>query len=249
MSVGTVLVTGAARRIGRSIALELAGAGYDVAVHFHSSRKEAEATASEIRNLGRRAALVEADLGDEAKVETIIANAARELGPLTALVNNASIFVDDRVETATRKTWDAHIGTNLRAPLVLSQTFAKQLPAGREGAIVNLLDQAVWNLTPQFLSYTVSKMGLWTLTRTLAQALAPRIRVNGVGPGPTLKAATQTEANFARQVEGTLLKRAPTPADIAEAVRYLLAAKAVTGQMIAVDSGEHLVRQSGTELE
>jgi NAD(P)-dependent dehydrogenase (short-subunit alcohol dehydrogenase family) len=195
--------------------------------------------------LGRKAVLVEADLADEIQVEMIVPNATKALGPLTALVNNASIFRDDRIDNATRASWDMHIETNLRAPLVLSQAFAKQLPAGMDGAIVNMLDQAVWKLTPQFLSYTVSKSALWTLTRTLAQALAPRIRVNGIGPGPTLKAAKQSAENFAKQVEATLLKRAPTPADIAEAVRYLLSAKAVTGQMIAVDSGEHLAWATG----
>ena len=249
MNAGTVLVTGAARRLGRAIALDLAQAGYDVAVHFNSSRSDAEVTASEITKLGRRAALIEADLSDEIQVETIVPNAMRELGPLTALVNNASIFKDDRIENATRASWDMHIETNLRAPLVLSQALAKQLPAGREGSIVNMLDQAVWKLTPQFLSYTVSKAGLWTLTRTLAQALAPRIRVNGVGPGPTLKAEKQSERHFTRQVDATLLKRPVEPADIAAAVRYLLSAKAVTGQMIAVDSGQHLAWQTGDQYD
>ena len=171
MSAGVVLVTGAARRLGRAIALDLAAAGYDVAVHFNSSRDDAEITASEVVKLGRKATLVEADLADEMQVETIVPNATKVLGPLTALVNNASIFRDDRIDNATRASWDMHIETNLRAPLVLAQAFAKQLPAGRDGAIVNMLDQAVWKLTPQFLSYTVSKSALWTLTRTLAQAL------------------------------------------------------------------------------
>lgn len=247
MSEGAVLVTGAARRLGRAIALELARAGYDIAVHFNASRADAEGTAAEVRKLGRKAALVEANLAVEAQVLTIIPKAVGELGPLTGLVNNASIFKDDRIDTATRETWDMHIETNLRAPLVLAQTFAKQLPADREGSIVNMLDQAVWRVHPQFLSYLVSKMGLWGLTQTLAQALAPRIRVNGIGPGPTLKAAQQTAENFAKQVDATLLKRAPKPEDIASAVRYLMSAKAVTGQMIAVDSGEHLVWQTGYE--
>lgn len=245
MSAGTVLVTGAARRLGRAIVLELAGAGYDVAVHFNSSHDDAEITASEVRKLGCKAALIEADLSDEIQVETIVPAAARALGPLTALVNNASVFKDDRIETMTRASWDMHIETNLRAPLVLSQAFARQLPEGQDGAIVNIIDQAVWKLTPHFLSYLVSKAGMWTLTQTLAQGLAPRIRVNGVGPGPTLKAAQQSAANFARQVDATLLKRAPELTDIAGAVRYLLAAKAVTGQMIAVDSGEHLAWATG----
>lgn len=247
--MSAALVTGAARRLGRAIALELASAGYDIAVHFNSSRADAEATAAEVRKRGRKAALVEADLSNEAQVDTIVPNAVREIGPLTVLVNNASVFKDDRIETMTRASWDLHIETNLRAPLVLAQAFAKQLPAGADGVIVNMLDQAVWKLKPQFLSYTVSKTGLWTLTRTLAQGLAPRIRVNGIGPGPTLKAAQQSPENFARQVDGTLLKRAPTPEDIAAAVRYLVSAKAVTGQMIAVDSGEHLAWDTGDQFE
>ena len=247
--MSAALVTGAARRLGRAVALELAAAGYDIAVHFNSSRADAESTAAEVRKLGRKAAIVEGDLSNESQVATIVPNAVREVGPLTVLVNNASVFKDDRIETMTRATWDLHIETNLRAPLVLAQAFAKQLPANADGVIVNMLDQAVWKLTPQFLSYTVSKTGLWTLTRTLAQALAPRIRVNGIGPGPTLKAAQQSPENFARQVDATLLKRGPTPEDIAAAVRYLVSAKTVTGQMIAVDSGQHLVWDTGDRFE
>ena len=196
--------------------------------------------AAEVKALGRRAALIEGDLADETQVVTFVSRASAALGPVTALVNCASVFEDDRIATMTRASWDKHIETNLRAPLVLSQTFAKQLPTGMDGAIVNIIDQVVLNLTPQFLSYTVSKAGLWTLTQTLAQALAPRIRVNAVAPGPSLKAARQSQANFDAQVQATLLKRPSEPADIADAVHYLLTARAVTGQMIAVDSGQHL---------
>jgi NAD(P)-dependent dehydrogenase (short-subunit alcohol dehydrogenase family) len=238
--VSAVLVTGAAKRLGRAIALSLAATGYDVAIHFRSSKGEAESLAAEIGNLGRRTTLVDGDLADEASVQSIVPRASAALGGLTALVNSASVFEDDRVDTATRASWDKHLATNLRAPLVLSQAFAKQLPAGAAGAIVNIVDQAVLNLTPQFLSYTISKSGLWTLTQTLAQALAPRIRVNAVAPGPSLKAAKQTQANFDAHVQKTPLKRPSTPEDIAGAVHYLLSAPAVTGQMIIVDSGQHL---------
>jgi NAD(P)-dependent dehydrogenase (short-subunit alcohol dehydrogenase family) len=234
------LVTGAAKRLGRAIALRLARDGYDVAIHYRSSRPEAEAVAAEIKALGRRTALVEGELSREADVATLVPRASAALGPLTALVNSASVFEDDRVETATRESWDKHIDTNLRAPLVLSQAFAKQLPAGANGGIVNIIDQQVMNLTPQFLSYTVSKAGLWTLTRTLAQALAPRIRVNAVAPGPSLKAERQSQANFDAHVKATLLQRPSSPEDIAGAVAYLMSAPAVTGQMIVVDSGQHL---------
>ncbi|MEQ1863243.1 MAG: SDR family oxidoreductase [Micropepsaceae bacterium] len=238
--MSVVLITGAAKRLGRAIALKLAGAGYDIAIHYRSSRPDAETLAAEVKALGRRAALIEGDLAEEDQVATFVARAGTALGPLTGLINSASVFEDDRIATMTRASWDKHIETNLRAPLVLSQAFAKQLSTGADGAIVNIIDQAVLNLTPQFLSYTVSKAGLWTLTQTLAQALAPRIRVNAVAPGPSLKAARQSPANFEAQVQATLLKRPSEPADIASAVHYLLTARAVTGQMIAVDSGQHL---------
>lgn len=238
--MSVVLVTGAAKRLGRAIALRLADEGFDVAIHFRSSRADAELLAAEITAQGRRTALIEADLAAEAEVQEIVKRATGALGPLSALVNCASVFEDDRIESVSRASWDRHLETNLRAPLVLSQNFAAQVPAGGSGAIVNIIDQAVLNLTPQYLSYTVSKAALWTLTQTLAQALAPRIRVNAVAPGPSLKAERQSQANFERQVHATLLQRPSEPADIAGAVHYLLSARAVTGQMIAVDSGQHL---------
>jgi NAD(P)-dependent dehydrogenase (short-subunit alcohol dehydrogenase family) len=238
--MSAVLVTGAAKRLGRAIALKLAREGYDVAIHYRSSKSEAEAVAAEVKALGRRAALVDGELAIEGDVAKLVPRAVAVLGPLTALVNSASVFEDDRIETATRASWDKHLDTNLRAPLVLSQAFAKQLPTNVHGGIVNIIDQQVLNLTPQFLSYTVSKAGLWTLTRTLAQALAPRIRVNAVAPGPSLKAERQSQANFDAHVKATLLQRPSEPEDIAGAVAYLLAAPAVTGQMIVVDSGQHL---------
>jgi NAD(P)-dependent dehydrogenase (short-subunit alcohol dehydrogenase family) len=238
--MSVVLVTGAGKRLGRAIALTLARVGFDVAVHFRSSKADADAVAAEIKALGRRAALVDGELSKEADVAGIVPRAVSALGPLTALVNSASVFEDDRIDNVTRASWDKHLDTNLRAPLVLSQAFAAQLPAGASGGIVNLIDQQVLNLTPQFLSYTVSKAALWTLTQTLAQALAPRIRVNAVAPGPSLKAERQSQANFDAHVKATLLQRPSLPEDIAGAVAYLLSAPAVTGQMIVVDSGQHL---------
>ena len=179
------LVTGAGRRIGAAIARDLARHGWAVAIHYRGSRREAEALAREIEAAGGRAVTLACDLAREAEVETLIPRAVEALGPLTCLVNNASAFEMDKIDTATRESWDRHIETNLRAPLVLSQAFARQLPEEHAtGNIINMLDQRVWKLTPYFLSYTVAKSGLWTLTQTLALALAPRIRVNGIGPGP-----------------------------------------------------------------
>ena len=236
----TALVTGAARRIGRAIALDLARHGWAVAVHYHRSEEDAAEVVRRIAAEGGRAASLRADLAREEEAASLVERAAAELGPLTCLVNNASLFELDLADTVTRASWDAHLETNLRAPFVLTQAFARQLPEGESGHVINLLDQRVWNLTPYFVSYTVSKTGLWTLTRSLALALAPRIRVNAVGPGPALRSPRQAEADFARQCEATPLKRGTTPEEICDAVRFILAAPALTGQMIALDGGQHL---------
>jgi NAD(P)-dependent dehydrogenase (short-subunit alcohol dehydrogenase family) len=236
----TALVTGAGKRIGRAIALHLAGRGWSVGVHYGGSEREAREVVDEIRRRGGAAVALGADLGSERETERLVGRAVELLGPLGALVNNASRFEHDTAETATRASWDANLEVNLRAPFVLSQGFARQLPEGAPGAIVNVLDQRVLNLTPEFVSYTVSKSALWTLTRTLALALAPRIRVNGVGPGPTLPSRYQSEEQFAAQAQRTPLRRAATPEEVAEAVLFLMEAPAITGQMLAVDGGEHL---------
>ncbi len=238
--LGAVLVTGAAKRIGRAIALDFARAGWAVAVHYRQSRAEAEATVAEIARAGGRATTLQADLAREAETDALVRRATEALGPLTCLVNNASAFDNDRIDTVTRASWDAHMETNLRTPLVLSQAFARQLPPETDGNIVNLLDQRVWNPTPYFLSYTVSKVGLWALTRTLALALAPRIRVNAIGPGPTLPSPRQTAEQFARQCAAMPLGRGTTPEEICAALRFILSAPAMTGQMIALDGGQHL---------
>lgn len=234
------LVTGGAKRLGRAIALRLASGGWDVAIHYHHSQNEAEATAAEIRALGSRATLLQADLGQEEQVETLIPAAQRDLGLVTCLINNASVFEMDKVDTVTRESWDRHIETNLRAPFVLSQSMARALPQGESGNIVNMLDQRVWKLTPYFMSYTVAKMGLWTLTRTMALALAPNIRVNAIGPGPTLPSPRQSPEHFAAQSAAMPLGHGATPEEIAETVLYILGASSMTGQMIALDGGEHL---------
>lgn len=236
----TALVTGAGKRLGRAIALALAEAGYAVAVHYGEGAADADALVTEITGGGGRAVALAADLAKEDEVAGLIGRAAEALGPLDVLVNNASVFERDEALDATRESWDRHMEINLRAPFVLAQGLAQQLPGGAAGNIVNILDQRVENLTPHFVSYTLSKSGLWTLTRTLALALAPDIRVNAVGPGPVLPSPRQSQAQFDAQARATPLGRAVTPKEIADAVVFLLAAPSVTGQMIAVDGGQHL---------
>ncbi|CDO88260.1 short-chain dehydrogenase/reductase SDR [Mycobacterium triplex] len=236
----TALVTGAAKRIGRAIALELARGGYDVAIHFHRSWVDAETLAMEIGSLGRRTALIQADLADESAVEAILPEAITRLGSVDTLVNNASIYQSDDVLDVTRPSWDRHMAINLRAPFVLTQQFARLLPDDMHGAVVNLLDQAVWNLTPHAVSYTASKGALWTLTQSLALGLAPRIRVNGIGPGPVLPNTSQSPEQFEEHWSSLPLGRRILPADVARTARFLIESPSLTGQMIAVDGGEHL---------
>lgn len=244
------LVTGAAIRLGRAMALYLAGRGYDVAVHYSGSGDEAAATVAEIRAMGRQAVALQADLLDPAQVAALVPSAVQGLaGPLTLLVNSASIFEYDTVTTATAASWDRHIGSNLRAPFFLSQAFAAQAPKALPDAkdeplaqamILNMLDQRVLKLTPEFITYSLAKNALWALTRTLAQALAPDIRVNGIGPGPTLQGTRQSDSHFNKQRQATILHRGSSPDEICAALGYLLDAPGVTGQMIAVDGGQHL---------
>ncbi len=230
------------------MALSLAARGHDVAIHYHRSADAAEVVAAEARALGVRAVTLAADLLDDAQTETLIPAAAEALGPLSVLVNNASVFDYDNIRTATRDTWDRHFQSNLRAPFVLTQMFAAQAPrADRSGdepraraLIVNMLDQRVLKLTPEFSTYTLAKMGLWALTRTAAQGLAPDVRVNAIGPGPTLRGARQSEDHFARQRGATILERGADPADVTAALGYFLDAPSVTGQLICTDGGQHL---------
>ena len=244
------LVTGAAQRLGRAMALYLAGRGHDVAVHYAGSAAAAQAVVAEIRAMGRQAVALQADLLEEAASTALLPRAAEALGgPITCLVNNASIFEYDNVATATRHSWDRHLESNLRAPFVLTQAMAAQgltavTDAGGEprasGLVVNMIDQRVLKPTPEFMTYTIAKMGLWAMTRTTAQALAPAIRVNAIGPGPTLQGHRQSAAHFAAQRANTVLGRGADPADITAALGYLLDAPAVTGQLLCVDGGQHL---------
>lgn len=248
------LVTGGAQRIGAALCRKLAARGADVAIHCHASRDQAEALADELRSTGVRAVVVVADLLDRTETASVIPAAAAALGrPLTVLVNNASIFEYDTIATATFESWDRHIGSNLRAPFELIQAFAAQAPEATpdpsghpvaRARIVNMIDQRVRKLTPAFATYTIAKMGLWALTRTAAQGLAPHIRVNAIGPGPTLRGTRQTDAHFAGQQAATLLGRGSDPAEIALTLAYLLDAPGVTGQLICVDGGQHLAWQT-----
>jgi NAD(P)-dependent dehydrogenase (short-subunit alcohol dehydrogenase family) len=250
----TALVTGAAKRLGRAMAMELARQGHDVAVHYAGSAAEAEATAQEIRPLGRNAVTLQADLTVENEAQALLPRAAEALGrPVTVLVNNASIFEHDTVESATRESWDRHLESNLRAPFVLTQALAAQVPQAEpdetgepqaQGLVVNMIDQRVRKLTPDFMTYTIAKMGLWAFTRTAAQGLAPHVRVNAIGPGPTLQGARQSARHFAGQRAATVLGRGADAEGICDALRYLLTARAVTGQLICVDGGQHLAWQT-----
>jgi NAD(P)-dependent dehydrogenase (short-subunit alcohol dehydrogenase family) len=234
------LVTGGAQRIGRALALALAEDGFAVAIHHRGSHAAAENLVALIRNKGGMAIALAADLADEVAVRKLLPGAEQALGPIGCLVNNAGVFASDTVETATRESWELHLAINLRAPFVLIQDFAARLPKSAGGLVVNLLDQRVWSLTPYFVSYTLSKAGLWTLTQTMALALAPRIRVNGIGPGPALPSPRQSAEEFARQCAAMPLRRGTSPQEIAAALRFILSAPAMTGQMIALDGGQHL---------
>lgn len=239
-----ILITGAAKRIGKQLALDLANDGWNIAVHCNNSVTEANDVAAQIIAMGRKAVVVSCDLSRSDCAEIIIPPVVKALGPLTALINNASIFESDEVGTISEESWSQHQDTNLRAPVMLAQAFAKQLPPNMGGNIINIIDQRVWKLNPNFFSYTMSKSGLWTATRTLAQALAPHIRVNAIGPGPALPSARMDQAEFDKQAKLTLLQRGTSPEEISQAAKFILSQPALTGQMIALDGGQHLVWQT-----
>jgi NAD(P)-dependent dehydrogenase (short-subunit alcohol dehydrogenase family) len=237
---GAALITGGAKRIGRALVIAAADAGFDVAIHVRTVDDEAETAAAEVRARGRKAAILTCDLRKESTTVALVGEAEAELGPITLLVNSASVFEEDAFSDMNRASWDAHMETNLRAPLVLAQTFARRLPASREGLIVNIVDQRVLKPAPGFFSYSLSKAALWDATQMLAQALAPRVRVNAIGPGPTLPSTYQDQAAFDAEARATPMRRPVPPGEIGQALRYLIDAPSVTGQMIAVDSGQHL---------
>lgn len=239
-SRGAALVTGGSRRIGRVLSRVCAQAGFDVAIHCRAVDDDAERAAAEVRSLGRKVSIHACDLRREPEISPLIGDVEAELGPVTLLVNSASVFEEDSFFTHNRHSWDTHLETNLRAPLVLAQAFARRLPADRKGLIVNLLDQRVLDPRPEFFSYSLSKSALWDATRMLARALAPAIRVNAISPGPVLQSIHQTPEDFAAEAAATPLARAVDPAEIGQALAYFIDAPSVTGQMLAVDAGQHL---------
>jgi NAD(P)-dependent dehydrogenase (short-subunit alcohol dehydrogenase family) len=235
------LVTGGAKRIGKAIVEDLAAHGFAVAIHSNHSHADSEALLETIESKGGRGCVVEADLTDSEAVRRLVAQVQEKLGPVRLLVNNASVFQDDGIGSLANDTiWDNHFAVHVKAPVLLADAMASLLPDGRDGLVVNLIDQRVWKLTPKFLSYTLSKSALWAATRTLAQALAPRIRVNAIGPGPTMPSGRQSQHDFDRQVGSLLLERSPDLAEFGRTIRYLWATRSITGQMIALDGGQHL---------
>ena len=254
MHKGNAIITGAANRLGRAMALHLADLGYNVVVHYFSSAKAADELVSLIEKKGKKSVCLQADLLDNKSVKSLIPRASAAIGgPLSVLVNNASIFEYDNLETTTEESWSRHIGSNLYAPFFLTQIFARQVSdiifdnnnepiAG--AVVVNMIDQRVKKLTPEFMSYTISKMGLWAFTQTAAQALAPKIRVNAIGPGPTLRGARQSESHFLKQRNSTILERGVNSEDVANALEFIVKSPTVTGQLFCIDSGQHLNWQS-----
>lgn len=239
------LVTGAADRVGAAIARRLARDGWAVVIHYRSSVEKAEAVAAEIRAAdiragGGEAAIIGADLADRTQRASLIADAAKHFGPLTLLINNASSFERDSVADLDESLWDAHFAVHAEAPAFLSRDFAAQLPEGASGNIVNIIDERVLDLSPAFFSYTLSKSVLWTMTRTLAQSLAPRIRVNAIGPGPTVPPPHVSPEAHLRRLTELPLGRAAGPDGIADGVAAILSLDTMTGQMIVLDGGEHI---------
>jgi NAD(P)-dependent dehydrogenase (short-subunit alcohol dehydrogenase family) len=240
---GIALVTGGARRIGLAVARDLAAHGWAVIVHARAASAESDAAIAGLQAAGGRAALVTGDLTDANALAALIASAAMPFGALTLLVNNASVFLDDAIGGLDIEVWQTQFDVNLRAPIFLAEAFAAQLPQACQGNIVNMIDQRVWNPTPDMLSYSLSKAALWAATQMLAQALAPRIRVNGIGPGPTLPNWRDGDAGLAREVAAVPLGRPVDPADFGRAIRFLVDTPSITGQMLALDSGQHLAWQ------
>ncbi len=238
------LITGGATRIGKAIALCLAKNGYAVAIHYNHSASEAADTVASIKRAGGRAECFRASLTNPAELLTLVEQAGTAMGPLSCLINNAAHFADDRLTSLTEESWRTHMAVNLDAPIFLAQAFTAQLPAGEAGNIVNIIDQRVLRPNPQLFSYTLSKSALWAATKTMAQALAPRIRVNAIGPGPALGNLYQSEEDFQTECRAMPLGHGTTPEEIAGTVLFILQTASMTGQMIALDGGQHLLWQT-----
>jgi NAD(P)-dependent dehydrogenase (short-subunit alcohol dehydrogenase family) len=243
----TALVTGSAKRLGRAIAEDLAAHGFAVALHANGSLAEAEAVAATLRAEGKKAIALKADLGNISETGSLIARAEAELGPIGVLVNNASVFEDDTALAFDAAVFANHFDLHVRAPAILSAALVNALPEDRSGLIVNIIDQRVLALKPTFFSYTLSKATLWTATQTMAQAFAPRVRVNAIGPGPTLISERQQPADFQAQVDSLPLKKGPSLTEFGRTIRFLFDTPSITGQMIALDGGQHLIWH-GTEI-
>lgn len=237
----TVLITGAAKRIGRSIATSLAEDGWNIAIHYNNSEKEALDLKNEIEKFGRKAAIIKADLADPEQLKKIIPAANEKLGKLACLINNASIFKNDNISNLSEELWNEHMDVNLKAPLLLSQAFATQLPKNTEGNIINIIDYMVWSLPKNFLSYSISKSALLSLTQMLAIQLAPNIRVNGIGPGNCLPNEFETQEHFDKAISLTPLGKAGDLQEICKTLKYIISSHSMTGQMIALDGGKHLI--------
>ncbi len=243
--IKVALITGAAKRIGRAIALDLAKNGWAVAIHCNTSIDDASSLATQITELGGTATVIKADLMDRSRVRGLVDDAKTLLGaPVSLLINNASLFEEDDITSFTQKTWDSHFEVNLHAPMALIQSMATQLPNNTDANVINIIDQRVWKLTPECATYTMSKSALWTLTQTAAQALAPQIRVNAIGPGPTLASKHQTDDTFDHEASNVLLGHGPALGEITNAIDFILNSPSMTGQMIALDGGQHLAWQT-----
>lgn len=240
MAKGVALITGAADRIGAAMAKALAADGYQTIIHFNSSGEKAQNLASEIIKNGGSARVIGADLLKSDARNSLISNATDLFGPLDVLINNASIFQPDSIHALSPDLWQKHFSIHAETPVFLASAFAQQLPKDRTGNVINMIDQRVWALKPTFFSYTLSKSALWTATQTMAQSLAPQIRVNAIGPGPTIKNIHQNQDDFEKEIEALPLKVGPQLDEICNAVRFILDAPSMTGQMVALDGGEHL---------
>ena len=240
MSPGVAIVTGGSKRIGKSIVKKLSFLGWKVIIHYNSNKNDALSLQKEIQKKGGAASIIKANLNSSKATEELISKSEKKFGKLTLLVNNASIFENDSVHSLTIDTWDIHNNVNTKAPLLLSQSFAKLLPKKEPGVIINIIDQRVFSPRPDFISYSSSKNSLFWLTKVLAQALSPKIRVCAIGPGPTLKGARQTDNDFKNQSQSVPLGNGSSPEEISQAIEFILNASSFTGQMITLDGGEHL---------